>query len=41
MDDFANNSVTMPALGELESKREWFVGVVGAALCYASILWLL
>ncbi|HEX4918683.1 MAG TPA: hypothetical protein VFV43_12355 [Limnobacter sp.] len=41
MDDFANNSVALPVLGELESKREWFVGVVGAAFCYGAILWLL
>lgn len=41
MDDFANNSTGVHPLGELEAKREWFVGVLGASVCYGLILWLL
>lgn len=41
MDDFANKSFDVTVLGELETKREWFVGVLGACVCYGLILWLL
>lgn len=41
MDDFANKSFDVTMLGELEAKREWFVGVLGASVCYSLILWLL
>lgn len=41
MDDFASKGFEVTILGELESKREWFVGVLGAAVCYGLILWLL
>lgn len=41
MDDIANNAEKVHVLGELESKREWYIGVLGATLCYALILWLL
>ena len=41
MDDFANKSFEVTMLGELEAKSEWFVGVLGASVCYGLILWLL
>lgn len=40
MDDFANKSFGVQMLDELETKREWFVGVIGGSLCYGLILWL-
>ncbi|WP_255348727.1 MULTISPECIES: hypothetical protein [unclassified Limnobacter] len=41
MDDFANKSFDVTMLGELETKREWYIGVLGATVCYGLILWLL
>ena len=41
MDDFANKSFDVAMLGELETKREWFVGILGASDCYGLIFWLL
>lgn len=41
MDDFANNSsLGIHSLSEVESRREWFVGVLGGGICYGLILWL-
>lgn len=41
MDDFVNKSFDVTMLGELETKREWYIGVLGATVCYGLILWLL
>ncbi|BET25796.1 hypothetical protein EV673_1112 [Limnobacter thiooxidans] len=40
MDDFTNKVTDMHTLGELESRREWMVGVLGGSFCYGLILWL-
>lgn len=40
MDDFAKNSLDLHVLSEIESKREWLVGVFGGSICYGLILWL-
>ncbi|MCR2746665.1 hypothetical protein [Limnobacter parvus] len=40
MDDFNYKNQGVQALGEMEAKREWIVGILGASFCYALILWL-
>lgn len=40
MDDFGNKNQGVLVLGDMEAKREWFVGILGGSLCYALILWL-
>ncbi|WP_370263452.1 hypothetical protein [Limnobacter sp.] len=41
MDDLSNIVGATQSVDTLVSKREWLVGVLGAMVCYASILWLL
>lgn len=41
MDDFVNKSIDATVLSEMEAKREWFIGVLGASVSYGLILWLL
>ncbi|MFN7504195.1 MAG: hypothetical protein ACK5Q1_01380 [Limnobacter sp.] len=41
MDDFANKSFEATVLSEVDAKREWFVGVLGAPISYGLLLWLL
>ena len=40
MDDLKEESFGVRALNEFETRREWFVGVLGGGLCYGLILWL-
>lgn len=40
MDDFANNSLGVQVLTEIQARREWFVGILGSVFCYGLILWL-
>lgn len=40
MDDHTTQLVQLPVLTELQSKREWLVGIWGGSLCYGLIFWL-
>lgn len=40
MDDQTTRLLQLPALTEMQAKREWLVGIWGASVCYGLILWL-
>ncbi|HEX4855798.1 MAG TPA: hypothetical protein VFV28_03250 [Limnobacter sp.] len=41
MDDFFDSLPAVNLPDEAGSRREWFVGVLGAGFCYGLIIWLL